>query len=70
MLGGAFAVMRKLLFLGWLVGTPTLVTAQNLLGVTGGGRSALYWGLLGCAESNFAFCINPSSRAFPPRGSA
>ena len=49
MLGGACAVMRELLFLGWLVGTPTLITAQNLLGFTGGGRSALYWGRSLCS---------------------
>ena len=54
---GACASLREPFFWGWLVGTPALITAQNLLGVTGGGRSALYWGLLGCAESNFAFCI-------------
>jgi len=47
----------RLLAIGiWLIGTPTLVKAQVLLGVTGGGRSALYWGrtcgaLLGSAES-------------------
>jgi len=63
MLGGAFAAMRKLLFLGGLLELLPLSRRRiywGLLGThlrcfTGGGRSALYWGLLGCAESNFAF---------------
>ena len=42
MLGGAFAVMRKPLFLA--VGTPKVVTAQNLLGVTGDTPAVFYWG--------------------------
>jgi len=31
-------------FFGWLVGTPTLITAQNLLGFTGDTPAVFYWG--------------------------